>query len=108
MIIVRDLNCEQPPCVITIGNFDGIHLGHQALLKEVKKRASNLGLKSAVMTFDPNPKDFFSPDNIQTRIIEKDNFTPKIPMVGQQHFYLTGHSLCIGGKEPECPGTLYR
>ena len=68
MIIVRDLNCEQPPCVITIGNFDGIHLGHQALIKEVKKRASNLELQSAVMTFEPNPKDFFSPNNIQTRI----------------------------------------
>ena len=47
-------------------------------------------------------------ENIQTRIIEKDNFTPKIPMVGQQNYYLTGHSLCIGGKEQECPGTLYR
>jgi hypothetical protein len=47
-------------------------------------------------------------ENIQTRIIEKDNFTPRIPMVGQQQYYLTGQSLCIGGKEQECPGTLYK
>ena len=47
-------------------------------------------------------------DNIQTRVIEKDNFIPKIPMVGEQNFYLTGRSLCIGGKEEGCTGTLYR
>jgi hypothetical protein len=47
-------------------------------------------------------------DNIQTRVIEKDNFTPKIPMVGQQNYYLTSHSLCIGGKESGCTGTLYK
>ena len=47
-------------------------------------------------------------ENIQTRIIEKDNFTPKIPMVGQNNFYLTGQSLCIGGNEDSCFGTLYK
>ena len=35
-------------------------------------------------------------DNVQTRILEKDNFTPRIPMVGEQSFYLTGQSMCIG------------
>lgn len=48
------------------------------------------------------------PHNIQSRIIEKDNFTPKIPMVGNQQFYLTGQSMCIGGKEQACPGYLYK
>ena len=47
-------------------------------------------------------------DNVQTRILEKDNFTPRIPMVGEQSFYLTGQSMCIGGREDSCPGTLYR
>ena len=58
----------QLPCVMTIGNFDGVHLGHQALLTEVKKRAHELGLESAVITFEPNPKDYFSHDKPQTRI----------------------------------------
>ena len=53
---------------MTIGNFDGVHLGHQALLTEVKKRAHDLKLESAVITFEPNPKDYFSQNKPQTRI----------------------------------------
>ncbi len=68
MKILRNFNLEQLPCVVTIGNFDGVHLGHQALLTEVKKRAHDLGLESAVITFEPNPKDFFYHDKPQKRI----------------------------------------
>jgi len=66
--IIRNTNLEQLPCVVTIGNFDGVHLGHQALLDEVKKRAHDLKLESAVITFEPNPKDYFSQNKPQTRI----------------------------------------
>ena len=68
MKIIRNSNLEQLPCVVTIGNFDGVHLGHQALLAEVKKRAHDLKLESAVITFEPNPKDYFSQNKPQTRI----------------------------------------
>ena len=68
MKIIRNTNLEQLPCVVTIGNFDGVHLGHQALLDEVKKRAHDLKLESAVITFEPNPKDYFSQNKPQTRI----------------------------------------
>ena len=68
MKIIRNTNLEQLPCVVTIGNFDGVHLGHQALLTEVKKRAHDLKLESAVITFEPNPKDYFSKNKPQTRI----------------------------------------
>ena len=68
MKIIRNSNLEQLPCVVTIGNFDGVHLGHQALLAEVKKRAHALKLESAVITFEPNPKDYFSQNKPQTRI----------------------------------------
>ena len=68
MKIIRNSNLEQLPCVVTIGNFDGVHLGHQALLAEVKKRAHVLKLESAVITFEPNPKDYFSQNKPQTRI----------------------------------------
>jgi riboflavin kinase/FMN adenylyltransferase len=66
--IIRNTNLEQLPCVVTIGNFDGVHLGHQALLTEVKKRAHDLKLESAVITFEPNPKDYFSQNKPQMRI----------------------------------------
>ena len=68
MKIIRNSNIEQLPCVVTIGNFDGVHLGHQTLLTEVKKRAHDLKLESAVITFEPNPKDYFSQNKPQTRI----------------------------------------
>ena len=68
MKILRKFDLEQSPCALTIGNFDGVHLGHQALLTEVKKKAHDLKLESAVVTFEPNPKDFFYKNKPQMRI----------------------------------------
>ncbi|MES2016764.1 MAG: bifunctional riboflavin kinase/FAD synthetase [Pseudomonadota bacterium] len=48
------------PCALTIGNFDGVHRGHQALLGRVRGAASDLGLEAAVMTFEPHPREFFA------------------------------------------------
>ncbi len=46
--------------VITIGNFDGMHLGHQALLRQLRAEAQSRGLKSSVLTFTPHPREFFA------------------------------------------------
>lgn len=46
--------------VITIGNFDGMHLGHQALLRQLRAEAQSRGLKSSVLTFAPHPREFFA------------------------------------------------
>ena len=48
------------PCALTIGNFDGVHRGHQALLAHVTAAAHRLGLESAVMTFEPHPREYFA------------------------------------------------
>ena len=48
------------PCALTIGNFDGVHRGHQALLKQVRAAADRLDLEAAVMTFEPHPREFFA------------------------------------------------
>lgn len=48
------------PCALTIGNFDGVHRGHQALLARVRAAAAGLGLEAAVMTFEPHPREFFA------------------------------------------------
>lgn len=48
------------PCALTIGNFDGVHRGHQALLTHVTASARRLGLEAAVMTFEPHPREYFA------------------------------------------------
>ncbi len=48
------------PCALTIGNFDGVHYGHQALLARVRAAATDLQLEAAVMTFEPHPREFFA------------------------------------------------
>jgi len=57
-----------PPLALAIGNFDGMHLGHQALLKGLTEAAEAKKLIPAVMTFEPHPREFFSPQNAPTRL----------------------------------------
>jgi riboflavin kinase/FMN adenylyltransferase len=56
------------PNAVTIGNFDGIHLGHQAMLARLTAQASLLGAKPAVLTFEPHPREIFTPDSAPTRL----------------------------------------
>lgn len=51
---------SRAPCALTIGNFDGVHRGHQALLARVREAATRLGVEAAVMTFEPHPREFFA------------------------------------------------
>ena len=75
MRVFRGLpNAEsRAPCALTIGNFDGVHLGHQALLAQVHTAARTRGIEAAVMTFEPHPREFFAalagdPSRAPTRI----------------------------------------
>lgn len=56
------------PVALTIGNFDGVHLGHQAMLARLRAAARERGLPSCVMTFEPHPREFFAPDQAPTRL----------------------------------------
>ena len=56
------------PTALTIGNFDGVHLGHQAMLAELKRAAGRLGVPACVLTFEPHPREFFAPDKAPTRL----------------------------------------
>jgi riboflavin kinase / FMN adenylyltransferase len=49
-----------PACALTIGNFDGVHRGHQAMLALLTSEARHRGLPSCVMTFEPHPRDYFA------------------------------------------------
>ena len=59
---------SRAPCALTIGNFDGVHRGHQALLARVRSAADARGLPVCVMTFEPHPREFFNPAGAPPRI----------------------------------------
>jgi len=55
-------------CALTIGNFDGLHLGHQAIIETLGERARALGVPTALMTFEPMPRALFTPDDPPLRL----------------------------------------
>ena len=71
MRIIRGLHNLRPldrGCVATIGNFDGVHLGHRAVFQRLLARGRDLGLPAAVITFEPQPMEFFAPDAAPARL----------------------------------------
>jgi len=55
-------------CVATIGNFDGVHLGHQSVLNQLAMKGDALGLPPVVITFEPQANEFFAPDKAPARL----------------------------------------
>ena len=69
MLIHRNIpSVADAPVALTIGNFDGVHLGHQAMLARLIEAAHGLDVPSCVMTFEPHPREFFAPDKAPTRL----------------------------------------
>jgi riboflavin kinase / FMN adenylyltransferase len=65
MQIIHDLESAQfSGVVLTIGNFDGVHRGHQAILAAARRRAEAAGTQTVAMTFDPHPATILTPDRI--------------------------------------------
>lgn len=69
MQILRSVpDAATSPVALTIGNFDGVHLGHQAMLAKLRAAAAARSLPACVMTFEPHPREFFAPDQAPVRL----------------------------------------
>lgn len=83
MLILRGLHSpDRQPVAVTIGNFDGVHLGHQAMLAELRRAAQARGLPTAVVIFEPHPREFFTPDKAPTRLT---NLREKLELLAEHH-----------------------
>lgn len=70
--LIRGLHNFRPEhrgSVVTIGSFDGVHLGHQAVLQQVCEKAAELGLPSVAMIFEPQPPEFFGGEVVPARLM---------------------------------------
>ncbi len=63
-----NLRARHRGCVATIGNFDGVHLGHQAVLGQLSEKAAELCLPSVVVTFEPHPQEYFGREQAPPRL----------------------------------------
>ncbi len=69
MLVFRGFSQSAPSdTVLTIGNFDGVHLGHRALLARLTSSAAAVGLPPTVLTFEPHPREYFAPQSAPTRL----------------------------------------
>lgn len=71
---LHNLRGRHRGCVATIGNFDGVHLGHAAVIRQTQARAAALGVPDTVVLFEPQPQEFFKPQSPLprlTRLYEK-------------------------------------
>ena len=78
---IHNIQVEDHGCVLTIGNFDGVHLGHQQVITALVDKAKTLGCAAAVLVFEPQPQEFFSPETAPARLCrlrDKYNFLAKL------------------------------
>ncbi|QYN45754.1 bifunctional riboflavin kinase/FAD synthetase [Gilliamella sp. ESL0405] len=65
---IANIKNQVSQCVLTLGNFDGVHLGHQQLINHLITQGKRLNLPTVVMLFEPQPLEFFCPDNAPSRL----------------------------------------
>lgn len=100
---IHNIRLQDHGCVLTIGNFDGVHLGHQQVIKALVSKAKALNCVAAVLVFEPQPQELFSPETAPARLCRlRDkynllaklgvqrlicvNFTAKFANQSAQHF----------------------
>jgi riboflavin kinase/FMN adenylyltransferase len=64
----HNLSSQHRGCAVTIGAFDGVHLGHQAVLAHLKRQALRLEIPTTVVTFEPLPREYLTPLEAPPRI----------------------------------------
>lgn len=94
------------PCALTIGNFDGVHLGHQALLAEVRRAANRLDLAASVMTFEPHPREFFAhlagdPSKAPSRIANLRDTMTQIARAGIDNVIVEHFNATFASQSPQ-------
>ena len=95
-----DLDPARRP-VVTLGNFDGVHLGHQYIMKRLVERAAALGVPAVAVTFEPHPISVLRPDVAPKRILTPDQKREVLGEMGIDLLAIIEFTLEFSRKEPE-------
>ncbi|MEM9716295.1 MAG: bifunctional riboflavin kinase/FAD synthetase [Pseudomonadota bacterium] len=100
MRIVRDYQFVEPEdrgAVAAIGNFDGVHLGHQAVLDMAGKIAAQAKAPLGVLTFEPHPREYFAPDAPTFRLMNAAAKANRLQKIGVQTLYQLNFNAALSG-----------
>ncbi|MBV1882918.1 MAG: bifunctional riboflavin kinase/FAD synthetase [Pseudomonadales bacterium] len=86
---LHNLKAHHRGCVATIGNYDGVHRGHQSIIAQVAEKSKELRLPSAVLLFEPQPSEYFASGSVPARIMR---FRDKLEGLAE---YGVGRVLCV-------------
>ncbi len=89
------------PIALTIGNFDGVHRGHEAMVARLKAAARERGLPAAVMTFEPHPREFFAPDQAPARLTPLRDKVDRLRELGVDRVYVCRFDAAFASQSPE-------
>ena len=101
MRIVRHPASPQRDTALAIGSFDGVHRGHAAMLEGVKAQARARGLESAVLTFEPLPREFFAPASAPARLTSLRERLEAIAALGIDTAFVQRFDARLAGLEAE-------
>ena len=89
------------PQAVTIGNFDGIHLGHQAMLARLTACAASMGALPSVLTFEPHPREIFTPESAPTRLTSLREKLEILCALGVEHVHVCRFTKQFAALSPE-------
>jgi riboflavin kinase/FMN adenylyltransferase len=87
--------------VVAIGNFDGVHRGHRALIETARRRAEALGASLGVVTFEPHPREVLTPESAPPRLTPFRVKARLLADLGVQHLFLVTFNAALREKSPE-------
>jgi riboflavin kinase / FMN adenylyltransferase len=88
-------------CALTIGNFDGVHRGHRALIDRVIAKGREAKLVASILTFEPHPREFFSPDAAPARVTRLRDKLTLLDEAGVEHVHVARFDARFAAMPPE-------
>lgn len=79
---LHNLRAEHRGCAVTIGTFDGVHLGHVAMIARLREHARRLGVPAMLITFEPTPREYLDPANAPARLTRLRERLPLLARAG--------------------------
>ncbi len=86
---------------VAIGNFDGVHLGHQAVIDIARTRADATGAPLGIVTFEPHPREYFAPDAPPFRLMNAEAKSNRLAKLGVDHLYQLPFDAELAALTPE-------